>query len=93
MPKDMHTALQSIGAWSIPDFTFNNATPVLITDKSDNSRLICPATSNDIHFKTRGKVLHRKDFMKVTGRDKKHLGREKDASKTELEHAGQSNKD
>lgn len=38
-----------------------------------------------------GKVLHREDFKKVTGRDKKHLGRRKRS--WELEHVGQSNKD
>jgi len=88
----MHAAVQSTGNWSNPDFPFNSTTLVPITSKSDNSRLICPATSNHIHFKTGWNVLYGKDFRKVTGKDQKHLGREKDVSKKKLERVGQSNK-
>lgn len=50
--------------------------------------LICPVTPTS---KLQGKVLHRKDCMEETVRDKIYLGREKNIS--DLDHTGQSNKD
>lgn len=88
MPKDIHTALQAASGWSNPDFPFSGANPVLVTNESGNSRFICPVIPTS---KLQGKVLHRKDCMEETARDKKYLCREKDIQ--DVDHIGQSNKD